>query len=288
MTDAFMIAGGSAVIAATIWEVFSDLFRPAHSGALSDWIGRQLFQLLRRHQRFTRLAGPAAIVLVIGAWVLLLVTGFALVYYPLYPGHFRTSIGEVPSHAAHFATVFYFSFETLITLGYGEFVPESTISRMLAVSEGLIGFGLLTASVSSIVLLYPALARMRHLARTVSQLRAAERRTGVSIVSGGGEGLLAALARDVTNTRIDLLHFPVIYYFATRDREASLAHWTTALGELAGEGLEAAAPAVRLAAAALDSALDDLAEVLADRFVHSPSRARDAIFTAYAAHHHAE
>jgi len=130
MTAAFMTIAGLAIIAATICEVFSDLFRPGRSGALSDWIGRRLFQLLRRWRRATPLAGPTTILLVIAAWVLLLVVGFALVYSPLYPLDFRTSIGEVPPHTARFVTVFYFSFETLITLGYGDLVPQSTVSRM--------------------------------------------------------------------------------------------------------------------------------------------------------------
>jgi hypothetical protein len=177
----------------------------------------------------------------------------------------------------------YMSFETLITLGYGDIVPQSMAMRFAATTESLIGFGILTASVSSIVLLYPALSRMRLLARAVSHTVAAERATGLLTAESGSDAMLAGFARDVTLTRIDLVHFPIIYYFAPNDDHASVAAWTPDLTRLAREGLSPDAPRhVRLAAGALDKALDDLAALLAERFVHPQSADRDAVFRAFA------
>jgi hypothetical protein len=280
---------GALIIAAVIWEVFKDLFHPAHSGALSDWIGRHLLGLLRRWPARLPLAGPFTLVTVIGSWVLLLVLGFALVYYNFYPRLFSTSVGSTPPGTQRFLTVLYFSFETLITLGYGDVVPTAIALRFAATIEAMIGFGLLTASLSSILLLYPALARMRLLARGIGHCVTAERTTGLSIVATHSDVMLAGLARDVTNMRIDLVHFPITYYFAPDDRDASVARWMPRLVCIAREGMsDAAPPHVRLAAATLNEALDDLARYFAERFVDARSPDRDDVFAAVARDHAVE
>jgi hypothetical protein len=222
-------------------------------------------------------------VTVIGSWVLLLVFGFALVFYVGFPDQFQTSTGTIPPSSPRYVSAVYLSFETLITLGYGDIVPHSMAMRFVATTESLIGFGLLTASVSSIVLIYPALSRTRLLARAVSHTVAAERTTGLLITDSGSDAALAAFARDVTLVRIDLVHFPILYYFAPNDDRASIAWWVADLTRMAREGLDVHAPQhVRLAAGALDKALDDLAALLADRFVRMKSADRDAVFRAFA------
>ncbi len=278
-------SAGVVVIAAVVAEVFQDLFHPARSGALSGWIGRRLFNLLRRHPPLLPLAGPLSVVLIIAAWVLSLGLGFAFIYYGWFPAEFRTSAGSTPPAAGRFLSSLYFSFATLITLGYGDLVPHSVPMRFAAACEGLMGFGLLTASVSSIVLLFPALARMRLLARGVEHVVLTEGRTGMRVFESS-EALLAGLAREVTSARTDLIQFPILYYFATGDQNASLARWAPELARLAKDGLAAEAPKpVRFAAATLDSALDGLASLLAQRFLQLSSDDREEVFRAFAEDH---
>lgn len=290
MTFVFAACAGIALIAAILWEVFDDLFRPGGSGALSDWIGRRLFNLCRRIPHALPLAGPLAVVSVIAAWVAGLILGFALIYVGSYPDSFRTSTARIPPAAAPFRAVVYYSFQTLVTLAYGDLVPQSFAMRMTSSIEGLFGFGVLTASVSSIVLLYPALSRLRLLARGVSNIVAAEERTGIRMSESGSDTLLAGLARDVTHTRIDLVHFPIVYYFTTYDPDGSLARWTGHLSRIAAEAAESDRPAnVRLAGLALDEALNDLSKLIARRFVHDVSPDdRRAVFAAFSNDHAVE
>jgi hypothetical protein len=285
MTATLVTGLGLVIIAAILWEVFADLFHPADSGALSDRIARSLFSALRG-RRFFPVAGPFALLSTIAVWVAGLVVGFALVYVARYPGAFRSSTGAAPSGAEPLLSALYFSFETLITLGYGDVVPQSFVLRLAASIEGLVGFGLLTASVSEIVLLYPALSRMRLLARGVAHIVAAERRTRIAVADSGSDVILASLARDVAHARTDLVHFPILYYFAIGDGDASVARWTRQLCRLAQEGVaEGATERVRVAAAALDAALTDFAALLARRFLSRDSADREAVFAAYAADH---
>lgn len=283
MVNLLAACGGVLIIGAVVVEVFKDLFQPSDSGALSDWVGRRLFNLLRRRRSILPLAGPLALVAVIGSWVVLLVLGFALVYYVGFPEQFQTSTGTIPPPSPRYLSAVYLSFETLITLGYGDIVPHTMIMRFVATTESLIGFALLTASVSSIVLIYPALSRTRLLARAISHTVDAEHTTGLLTADSGSDAVLAAFARDVSLIRIDLVHFPLIYYFAPNDDRASIACWMADLTRMAREALERHAPHhVRLSAGALDKALDDLAALLARRFVPMDPADREAVFRAFA------
>ena len=281
-----LAALGAVIVAVVLWEVFNDLFHPAGSGALSDWLGRRLFNAFKHASRFLPLAGPVTVITTIAIWVAALVVGFALIYLHAYPADFRTSTGAMPPPGSRFASVLYFSFETLITLGYGDLVPQSAITRLLSNIEALVGFGLLTASVSSIVLLYPALSRMRLLARGVSHLVGAERDVGHALVASGSDVVLNSLARDVTHARIDLIHFPLVYFFTGNDRHAAIAFWTADLVRFAIDARAPERPAqVRLGGAALDRALHDLAAILEERFLHTGSASRERIFEAFARDH---
>ena len=284
--DLLLAIVGAALIVLILLEVFSDLFHPSRKGALSDWIGRGLFSAFKKIPRSLPLSGPLTVVVVIGTWIAILVLGFALLYFGAYPTEFRTSTNAVPPAATRWSSVVYFSFETLVTLGYGDLVPTGGFIRGISTIEALVGFALLTASVSSIVLLYPALSRMRHLARGVSHLIAAEKATGLNVADSESELVLSSLARDVTHARIDLMHFPVVYYFATNDREASTATWMPELMRLAESARSPHHPArVRLAGAALDAALHDFAAILDDRYLHTRFRDDALIFHAFARDH---
>ena len=280
---------GILLVALVVWEVFNDLFHPTNSGALSDWLGRHLFNLLRRTKTMLPLAGPLALVGTIATWVALLMLGFGLIFYGSVPGGFRTSTATVPPGDHRFGTAMYVSAQTLTTLAFGDVVAYAPAMRAAATAEGLIGFGVLTASVSSIVLIYPALSRMRLLARGVAHIVAAERNVDVPMTRTGSDVVHANLARDVTNTRIDLIHFPIIYYFAPVEPEGSIAYALPHLVRLARDGQQAHLPPhVRLAAAALDRSLDDFADALVERFLDTDRKDRDAVFAAFARDHAVE
>jgi len=52
------------------------------------------------------------------------------------------------------ATAFYFSFVTLSTVGYGDIVPVSSVARMLAILEAIVGMFYMTVLVARLVAMY--------------------------------------------------------------------------------------------------------------------------------------
>jgi hypothetical protein len=280
------VVPGVLIIAFAFTEIFQDLFHPTHTGSLSDWIGRTLFRLFRRWPRALSSAGPLTVVLVILCWALLQALGFALIYAAGYPGSFRLMNRENASGGGGFWTMFYFSLQVMTTLGLGDVMPRAEWLRIVVSLQALIGLAILTASVSSIVLIYPALGRMRLLARRTTLLNRAAKETGIKVISGDIENLLSDLASSVIQTRVDFIHFPVIYYFHSDHRRSSLASSLPKLMRYAETGSDPNAPErVRLAAATLRAALEDLAGLLDERYLHTKASDALAVFRAYGEDH---
>lgn len=276
---------GVLILVFAFRETFQDLFYPTRSGSLSDFVGRTLFRLFRRSAPALSLAGPLSLVVVILCWAFLQALGFALIYWAAFPAQFQFNNTE---HAGWhgFWLMLYFSLQAMTTVGLGDVTPKTDWLRILVAFQALAGLALVTASVSWIVLLYPALARMRTLARHVSILARAEQKTSVAVVSGDAQFLLDDLASDVIRTRVDLIHFPIIYYFYSGHARSSLPELLPHLLRFALLGSNPERPErVRLASAALREALNDLAEVLAQRLRRANTKDPEAVFRAYAEEH---
>jgi hypothetical protein len=259
---------GICLIAWTLREIFMDLFQPSGSGSLSSFIAKQLFRMARHMHWMMRSAGPLSIVVVITTWALLVTVGFALVYWARFPQAFTISLPGPRDKVGKGWVVLYFSLASLTTLASGEIMPNGSWIRLVAALESLIGISLVTASVTWIVLIYPALGRMRTLARRASTLLRAQKQTGVDVISGDAENLLGDLAESVMRTRIDFIHFPLIYYFHSDTEGASLANSLNSLWEFANTATGEKQPErVRLAATVLKIALADAADLLQKRFV---------------------
>jgi hypothetical protein len=278
---------GVLLVCGTLREIFRDLFHPSGSGALSSFIGRSIFGAGRRLHWMLPIAGPLTIVAVIAVWSLLLTVGFGLIYGPHYPDGFQQPFPEPRSIDTRVWSVLYYSLATLTTLASGGLTPKDSALRICVAIESLIGIGLITASVTWIVLLYPALGRMRAIARGVSVLKRAREKTETDRLAAITEGPLFDFARRVVRLRIDFIHFPLIYYFHEDAEEASLPRALPVLLELAREGCaKDKREEIRLSAAMLETALNDLAEILTVKFVrHVDSKRPQDVFRAIAADH---
>lgn len=203
---------GVLLIVWTLREVFRDLFHPSASGSLSDFVARTVFNLTRRWVIVLPAAGPVAVLGVIACWVLLIALGFALIFWSSTSSSF---VVQNPQATFGVGSMFYFSLEALTTLGLGDYLPIATLVRILAVLEALIGFSIVTASISTIVLFYPALGRMRSFARRLSALRRVEVKTAIRNEEWIDDRTLQDLASETIRVRVDLNHFPIVYYFAS-------------------------------------------------------------------------
>ncbi|MGW8955836.1 hypothetical protein [Streptomyces sp. NPDC055709] len=99
-----------------------------------------------------------------------------------------------------------------------------------------------------------------------------------------GAGILDALAGQMAGISVDLLQYGESYYFHEGEDQTSLAARVQYAAELADRGRNTRHTEVQLAAALLTTALEDLAAILDQRFLHTGGSSRD-IYRAYAADH---
>ncbi len=70
------------------------------------------------------------------------------------PDSFYFTLGSAPRHVPTGFEAFYFSFATLMTVGYGDIIPASNFSRMLAITESIAGVFYVTILVARLVAIY--------------------------------------------------------------------------------------------------------------------------------------
>ena len=282
---------GIALIATALRDIFHELFHPGGMGTVSHWMMRIVWlcfqSLARQWPCALQLAGPTALLTVIGSWTLLLAIGWALIYLPHLPGQFLLSTGLDPLNQRGFIDALYVSVVTLSTLGYGDITPNSSWLRLLAPVQALIGFALLTAAISWVISLYPVLSRRRSFAHEVTLLREAESKSGIAVVlQEDAADVLRTLASRLVTLRGDLMQFPVSYYFHAGDERSALPSVMAYIIDLADGGKAAERPqSVRLGAAVLSGATEDFAQTLADSFLRGRGASAAEVMRAYAEDH---
>ena len=271
-------AAGVLILLFTFTNVFYDIFHPTRSGSLSDFVGKAGSRLCR-HSRLRPAVGPAALVAVILCWVALITVGFALIYFPLIPNELTASgaSGTAGERVLRSLAMSLGCLDTFQTFGVE---ARSGWLKLLVAIEGLIGISMITASVSWLVLVYPALERTRFLAKKTFLLLRAMDASGVADLSSG---LLREMADRVIQARIDLVLFPILFNFYAADRSQTLALALPHLEELALRARDKPGEELRLAAVGLEQALDDFAQMLADRVLSTKSRDTATVFRDFAA-----
>ena len=96
----------------------------------------------------------------------LMAFGFSFIYYfveLVYPGSFRLLYAD-PSfftHTRYLSEMMYFSFVTLLTIGYGDMTPRGDVAQTLAILEGICGTFYVALLVSRLVSVYTWLAHQQ-------------------------------------------------------------------------------------------------------------------------------
>jgi hypothetical protein len=278
---------GVALIALVLADIFATIFHVQGRGPIARSVLSAIWTVFRRtgNRRMLVLAGPAGLLIAVGTWALGLTLGWALLLWP----YLETGFAGSEASTASFWDSLHLSLTSLTTLGSLDLVAEEEWLRIVSPLEALLGFGLLSASISYLLLLYPALARRRALAYKLFLLCESERREGPLADRLGGasaERLCASLADEVAGVERDLIGFPGAYYFAEADERFSLPASAPYALSLARPGARwEGDPAVRLRIELLRAALEDLAQTLAARYPRTAGDSPESVFTAYARDH---
>ena len=283
---------GVVLVLAMVRDVFHTLFHPVGSGSIAPLVMRFVWRVLRlfpSDRRIATLTGPLGVSAVIGTWALGSVIGWMLIYLAQMPGGVAFSSELNPAARNEVIDSLYLSMVTVATLGFGDIVPTSTWLRMVAPLEALFGFLLVTAAVSWVLQIYPALHRRRALALQLTMLREARRAEGDTTIGSVPIDVLTTLAATIIETGNDFTQYGATYYFRDLEADASLAASLGYASELAAEARESTDGQVRLAGALIVAAVDRLAELLDKEFLRLGGDGDTAaIVQAYATDHRHE
>lgn len=278
---------GLALIALAVSDIFRTILHVEARGPLARAVMAALWTACRRQgrRRVLMLAGPVGLLAVVSVWATLLILGWALALWP----HLEDGFGREASESAGFWDALHVSVTNLTTLGLTDLVPEEAWLRVISPLEALVGFGLLSASIAYLLLIYPVLARRRSMAYELSLLRRAEDRGGPlleQLEEAPAERLFAELVSRLVVIERDTADFPAAYYFTELDERFSFAaqsRYLLHLGRL-GTGPEIP-PSIRFRAQLLLDSLDAFARTSADRFPHLAAESTDEILAALAEDH---
>lgn len=175
--------------------------------------------------------GPCSLLLLIGIWALGLVGGFALMQYG------AGSAINVHEGTAGFAMDFYLSGTTFFTLGLGDVLPRSTLSRSLLIVEAGLGYGFLAVIVGYLPFIYSSFSR-REVNISLLDARAGTPPTAGELLRRysypeGQEALRALLAEWelwCAELMESHLSYPVLAYFRSQhDNQSWIASLTAIL-----------------------------------------------------------
>ncbi|RWZ59268.1 two pore domain potassium channel family protein [Labedella populi] len=275
---------GAILLIVTANDVFQTLLRPSGTGRLSHLVFRAAWSIRGRGGRPLPSLGPLAILTVTVGWVMLSTLGWALIYLPHVPGGFAYT-GVDPYRHHPFAEAITISMVALTTLGYGDAVPTVDALRLLSPLEALGGFGLLTASVSWFMQVYPALGRRRTLAIELTALADAGLTRLDNVDDAGASALLAKVTHSLAEVSADLTQNAEIFYFAERDERLSAPHAMRFILVLRDAAASSTSDRVRAHGIALANVIDQLARHISDEYSHVRGDSADEILAAVAGSH---
>jgi hypothetical protein len=278
---------GVLLVAVVARDIFHTLFHPVGHGSIAPQVMKAVWRLLRvlpADRRIATLTGPLGIVLVVLTWGFTAVVGWALIYFAQMPGGFVYGSELDPAARHDLIDALYLSLVSIATLGFGDLVPTSVSLRLAAPLEALFGFMLVTAAVSWLLEIYPALHRRRVLALQLSTLRRA-REVGPDVgIDAVPVDVLTSLSASVVEVRNDFTQYGATYYFRDLEADASLAASLEYATQLAAEAGASSHPQIRMAGALMITAVDSLAELLDQEFLKLGGDTAEVV-KAYAADH---
>ncbi|HEY4379593.1 MAG TPA: potassium channel family protein [Acidobacteriaceae bacterium] len=207
------------------WTPWAALARRAHNAKVRE--------------QYYSMYGPGSLLLLLIVWALLLVAGFALLFFGLRTP-FADNLADT-SALARLRTDLYVSGTSLFTLGLGDVVPRSLAARALIVIESGTGLGFVALVIGYVPVLYGSFSR-REVSVALLDARAGSPPTSTELLrrhafDGGQEALVVLLvewerwAAEILESHIS---YPILcYYRSQHDNQSWLSALTAVLDSCA-------------------------------------------------------
>jgi hypothetical protein len=283
--EMLILMAGIALVFAGLGGLFFTVLHPDGFGFLSSRLYNGLFEAARlltrpMPRKFRALglsmAAPLMVPVSITLWISLVLAGYALVYYA--GMNAQTFNFSNPGLEPSLAGALYLSGTSIATLGFGDVTPSTGVYQALAVSEALIGFGILTLAITYVVGIYEVLQRLGVLGAGLLH-QASDTAEPLSILAPhfpGGEprGIdphVNSHHRSLVELYEGIRRYPIVYYYHSRRAYRSLPYTFRMIGGVVGAlrwGLPKGHPASQAPwLTALLTSLDMMISYIDERFL---------------------
>ena len=241
-------AAGSAIFVIVLWDAFESIILPRrvtrkfrlarvfYKFTWRNWkFVTQLIRSRKRREALLSFYGPLSLLVLVGVWAVGLVLAFGLMQFGA--GSAVNMNGGQPG----FATDIYLSGTTFFTLGLGDVVPQTSLARVLVVTEAGFGFGFLAAVIGYLPFIYGSFSK-REVNISLLDARAGTPPTAGELLRRhaypGGAEALQLLFRDWEYWAAELmeshLSYPVLAFFRSQhDNQSWIAALTAILDSCA-------------------------------------------------------
>lgn len=232
---------GLALVAWVLNDVFNTVILPRPSparyrpaGLLTRWGWRFWRRYAdaqgdpdRREQRLGVFA-PAIVMILLGLWIVLLIVGFSAMLLALGDG--------VTPRLTDLGAALYFAAVSMLTIGYGDYVPTEFGSRLVAVAAGGVGLGIVALTITYLFSLYANFQR-REVAIVTLDARAGAPPSGLTLLEtcagfesdGELEQIFEVWEKWAAEVLESHLAYPILLFFrSTHDHES----WVSAVGAI--------------------------------------------------------
>ena len=232
---------GVALVAWVLNDVFNTVILPRPSparyrpaGLLTRWSWRLWRRYAEAHpdpdRREQRLGvfAPAVVMTLLGLWIVLLIFGFSGILLALGDG--------VTPPLTDLGAAMYFAAISMLTIGYGDYVPTAFGARVVAVAAGAVGLGIVALTITYLFSLYANFQR-REVAIVTLDARAGAPPSGLTLLEtcagfesdGELEEVFDLWERWAAEVLESHLAYPILLFFrSTHDHES----WVSAIGAI--------------------------------------------------------
>lgn len=248
---------------------------------MSDWIAEVVWKwfrtIARRHPKALTFAGPAGLVCIIANWIVHTILGYALIYW--------VNMHQATLSLSAWWTSLASSVETLSTISEGKTFDVPWL-HIACGFEALIGFGIVSASISWLLSIYPIIESRRSLAHKATLLHQSEKKTGLDLLREGSNdasAIMISIAHDLSVLRNQMAQFPISYYFYVGEQNSNLSGILPYLADLANRSFQNDVnQTLRIPGTILGGAVTDFSILLARSFLHLANKSESEVLLAYA------
>ncbi len=237
--DIALFLVGLLIIASVIWDVFESIvvprptpgrYRIARNLVRGTWVVWRAVAFRARtpdaRERMLGTYAPIIVLVLLACWVILLVFGYGLILFAL-----RGQLDPSPDSLAEAS---YVAGVSLLTIGFGEFVPTGVLARAVSLVAAASGLGVVALVITYLFSLYGAFQR-REVQVVTLDARAGAPPSAVNLLETYARtGMVDELPRlfgdwEVWSAEVLDSHvaYPILGYFrSTHDNES----WVSSLG----------------------------------------------------------